>query len=575
MRPKHLLTVAGGCLLAALALSGQNIPADELRISSQPYRPPAPRTLSVQANLVEVRVVVRDTAGAAVGGLQQSDFQVFDNGKPQIISNFSVETSRAVAAATGTSAAAPAKPAPPARYIALFFDDLSMPLGDLVPARKATEDFVRRNLEPGDRVGVFTSSAAVTLEFTDDSRKVLDTLAQLRQRLRRASLGVSCPRMTPYQAHLIEDLHDIEAIDLGVEQGIAARCFSRDPMSLPQLPAVVRNQAAQMMGLVDQFSRDTLGVVRDVIRYLVKMPGRRMLVLTSSGFLTLTMPLQRVQDNLVEMAVGNGVVINSLDARGLVAESSSFDPEGGPPVPLPGRPDLQSLADRLAAEQRTQMNEALAYLAYGTGGRFFHNNNDLSRGVRELAAVPEYTYVLGFVPSDLKFDRSYHNLKVTLSDTPKLTLDARRGYFAPDKPKPVVVPTPDKFDAAVNASDAIAEFPASITTRSEKSATGDSILRVRLHVETRDLPFLRRDNRSRENLRFVLAVFDLQGKFLTGIEGEMTLALKDDTLARLTERGLEQGLSMRVPSGNYRVRLVMQERMHGRLAAESQSVAIQ
>ncbi len=62
--------------------------ANAPEISSQEE---ASTTFKVKVNLVEVRVVVRDAYGKAVGNLKQEDFQLTDNGKPQIISKFSVE----------------------------------------------------------------------------------------------------------------------------------------------------------------------------------------------------------------------------------------------------------------------------------------------------------------------------------------------------------------------------------------------------------------------------------------------------------------------------------------------------
>ena len=50
-----------------------------------------PTTFKVNVKLVVVRVVARDSQGHAIGNLQQQDFQVFDNGKPQTITQFSVE----------------------------------------------------------------------------------------------------------------------------------------------------------------------------------------------------------------------------------------------------------------------------------------------------------------------------------------------------------------------------------------------------------------------------------------------------------------------------------------------------
>ncbi len=51
----------------------------------------APATFSTKVNLVMVPVVVRDGKGKAIGTLQKEDFQLFDKGKPQVISRFSVE----------------------------------------------------------------------------------------------------------------------------------------------------------------------------------------------------------------------------------------------------------------------------------------------------------------------------------------------------------------------------------------------------------------------------------------------------------------------------------------------------
>ena len=55
-------------------------------------------TFSTGVNLVSVPVVVRDRDGHAVGTLRKEDFQLFDKGKPQIISKFSIEKTATPAA---------------------------------------------------------------------------------------------------------------------------------------------------------------------------------------------------------------------------------------------------------------------------------------------------------------------------------------------------------------------------------------------------------------------------------------------------------------------------------------------
>src|SRR5579871_6095996 len=89
-------------------------------------------TFKLRVNLVQVHVVIRDSHDKPVENLKKEDFQLFDQGKPQVITNFSVETpasrrERALAAArtqTATDANQSAAPDPntaslPERYIAL------------------------------------------------------------------------------------------------------------------------------------------------------------------------------------------------------------------------------------------------------------------------------------------------------------------------------------------------------------------------------------------------------------------------------------------------------------------------
>jgi hypothetical protein len=68
--------------------------------------PPVVRSF---VNEVLVPVVVLDAQGHAVGNLTKDDFQVFDNGKPQMITGFTI-----IKRATETSAAISSAPSPDA-----------------------------------------------------------------------------------------------------------------------------------------------------------------------------------------------------------------------------------------------------------------------------------------------------------------------------------------------------------------------------------------------------------------------------------------------------------------------------
>ncbi len=583
-----LLGLAG--FSVAILVHGQTITEDEVRWGARPYAPRTENAIRVQTNMVEVGVVVRDSHGKTVGGLTQADFEVLDNGKPQKTTFFSVENAPpplAAAPAAPSSADNPAPPPAPVakpkpRYIAFYFDDFSMPEGDLAFSRRAAEQFVRESLEPGDRIGVFTSSTMVFLDFTDDRAKLLAALGQLVTHQRRADQGpMSCPRLGPYQSWLIVQNYNVhsDAFDEALAEAVlCGNCSTGGRGSGAAISGcanIVRTQAQETVGLAEQYSLNTLGILSDVIKHLERYSGRRMLVLTSSGFFTQT--VQQKQDKLISEALHAGVVINSLDAKGLWAEPPGGDLSEGPAIVV--APNFMALKDRFDHMQKEYFNDPLAILAEGTGGKFFHNSNDLGRGLREMAALPEVSYVLGFDPADLKQNGSFHTIKVRLANKQDATIEARRGYFAPSKDNPAETPSAsalrsESLDRAVRSSDSPSDISATVSAETTEVDSGSEALKVAIHVDIRNLPFQRQTDRSVERLIFVTALFDQENHFLTGVEGIMDLNLKDATLAQLSTQGLNAKLSLQAPPGSYRLRQVVQEEVSGRLAALNTAVEI-
>jgi VWFA-related protein len=143
----------------------------------------------------------------------------------------------------------------------------------------------------------------------------------------------------------------------------------------------------------------------------------------SPGFLTQAPEARLTLMELVDQALRANIIIHTLDVRGLSTVGVSGNETH------PGGPDRMQLTSAEALAQ----SDVMAELAYGTGGTYFHNNNDADEGFRRTADAPDYIYVLGFSPE--KLDGKFHKLKVTLSAAGKggprkLTVQARQGYYA-------------------------------------------------------------------------------------------------------------------------------------------------
>jgi VWFA-related protein len=564
-------------IFAAIALSApllaQSISDDEFRWGSRPYVPQQPNAIRVRTNVVQVPVVVRDSNGRALGGLKKSDFELYDNGHQVEIASFTVENAapepvRATAPKQSVESTEPAPPppspvAPPTpRYIAFFFDDTSMRVSDTVFARKAAESFVKNSLKPGDMIGIFTSSTTVSLNFTNDVPKLLETLAKLRTHQRKANGGGSaCIWMNPSQAFEITQFY-MEHSD-ALNLAMAEKCGDARDVTI---------KAQNTLYLAEQFAQDTLGIISDVIRHLGRMPGQRMLLLASSGFLTQT--LAEKQDKVIDEALNANVIINSLDAKGLVAETPGYDEEYGP-VPIdPRAAKMLALYDEYKSMNREVMNDPLALLAEGTGGKFFHNRNDLDVGLRDMVAAPDVSYVLTFSPADLRANGSAHSLKVKLPESHGLSIQARRGYLAPSPNPTDSEKKQRRLDSAVLSSDNPDSLLTQLTTEAGTSGAGEPTLKVAVHVDITKLPFQTQGDRKVERLIFVTALFDNENHFLAGTQGIMDLRLKKETLATVSSQGLDAKLSLQVPPGNYRLRQVVQETGDGRITAISRPVEI-
>jgi len=379
-------------------------------------------TLKVTVKLVQVSVVLRDPKGHAVGSLKKEDFQLFDDGKPQVISSFSAEKAANAAGAEKRADATSARvilsqsnaPAAAGRDVAYVFDDIHTTFADL---ESATAAAARRlaALHPEDRAAIFTTSGQNGLGFTADRQKLQDALKSLRPHTLLS--GIACPPMTPYMADLIINQNDLEILALATED--ADNCAFGGAKDYMQAEHIAKQKAFEVLNTNSAELQSTVAVLREVVQRTSATPGSRSIVLVSPGFLTQTVDSRQALAELIDSALRADIVVNTLDVRGLST------PVPAPNASHPADPVMRARLDREEALERT---DVLANLAYGTGGTFFHNSNDLDEGFRCTADTPEYIYVLGFSPQ--KLDGKFHKLKVTLKNPERLTVQARQGYYA-------------------------------------------------------------------------------------------------------------------------------------------------
>jgi len=298
------------------------------------------------------------------------------------------------------------------------------------------------------------------------------------------------------------------------------------------------------------------------------MPGQRVLVLVSPGFMSTT--LQSEASELVDRATRANIVINSIDARGLYVPDVAGDIADPPRMAFPG--SGLKVTYRVAAQ--SAQDDVMAQLADGTGGKFFHNRNDVDEAMREAGAAPAFSYLLGFSPQNLKIDGRFHTLKVSLTSKEKLDIQARHGYFAPRTLADPAESTKQEIQEALFSQEEIHDLPVDFQTQFFKKDEAQARLAVLTHFDLKGIHFRKGQGRNNDQLTIVTGIFDENGNMVTGGQKVVDMKLRDTTYDRLSRAGFTVKSSFDLKPGTYLVRLVVRDAEGAQMAARNGAVVI-
>jgi VWFA-related protein len=379
-----------------------------------------------------------------------------------------------------------------------------------------------------------------------------------------------CPDVSYYQADLIVNQNDPMALQAAVQAAIACMTLDpTDPASVQTAQSMSRATASQVFNAGEEESRVALRSLRDAVRRIAATPGQRSIILVSPGFLTLA-DLHQDKTEIMDHAIRANVIISTLNARGLYTIVPGGDAS---------QPGFQSAtAARVGAQYQLASSQAeedvLAEMTYGTGGVFFHNNNDLVEGFKRVAARPEFVYVLGFSPQNLKLNGQLHTLKITVKSPSKLDVQARKGYYAPQHLADPQETAKQEIQDALFSREELRDIPLVMHTQFFKSSAESAKLAVLARVDVKHLHFRKENGRNQDDLTVVSGLFDRNGKLVTGNSKTVEMRLKDQTLESRLNSGITVKSSFDVTPGSYMIRLVVRDSEGQLMAAANGTVDI-
>src|SRR6202790_4296888 len=232
-----------------------------------------PAVFHAETRLVLVDTVVTDKKGNYIRDLAQKDFRVWEDGKEQQLTSFSYEEN--------TGSPANAKP----RYMVLFFDNSTMDMGDQAQARAAAAKFIDANAGPDRLIAIadFGGTVHISQNFTADAN-----------RLKQVVTGLKGSSVSP-----------------NGDSPVMVASLAPPPTG----PSLSNAE-------VDFGVHSVLLALRSVAKSLSTVPGRKTLVMLTSGF-PMNFEYQSEVTAVIDTCNKANVAIYPIDVRGLVAPDMS------------------------------------------------------------------------------------------------------------------------------------------------------------------------------------------------------------------------------------------------------------
>jgi VWFA-related protein len=535
--------------------------------------------IRISTDLVQTGVSVFDRQGRFIEGLKKEDFELKVDGKPVEVGFFeriatgSVGEEAQLGAARGDSRAKVkdtvkdavlAKPPDRGRVVIFFVDDIHIAPDNLKRAKDTIIRFIDRKMGHNDLVAITSSSGQVGFlqQYTDNKDVLKMAVSRLTYR-NYATRDIELPVMTDGQAMLINQ-GDKAVLGYFIEETV--RMMSVPP---PKAEEIVKRRARILMAQASGLIKGTLSTLETLSRRSAGLPGRKLIFFISDGF-----PLDAINGDtpdrlrrIADASIRSGVVIYTMDARGLVTDMMDATVDNPPS-------GLAAFASRAVGE------DVLNALAADTGGRFIHNTNvlgpDLTKALKETSVY----YLLAWRPNEEGGGKKFRSIEVRIKNRPELSVRVQRGYFeaTPEvKQKELAsaktAAPPDPLRKAINSLFPKRELPTRLALSYMDTPAEGSAIVASMKIESDALKFEQQGEKSTAVVDIAGTVFDAQGKTMDSFRQRLTITPASSAGGAKTQDIIYNYRATLKP-GLYQVRVAALDRASGQTGSAAEWVEI-
>jgi VWFA-related protein len=550
---------------------------------NKPAPPPPPQqsgdqddVVRINTSLVQVDVVVTKD-GKPVTDLTADDFEIYEDGRRQTITNFAYISNVLTSAQPAPSTAkknkdavvpyAPVKPTDPRRIMAFVVDDLGVAWENMPLVKQQLRKFINEQMEPRDLVAIIRTGGqlGVLQQFTNDKRLLLRAVERLRWN--------SCNRVGHYTFAPVGTSDFGGSICGGRSYDLSLHALRFIIDSMGYLPG--RKSLVLLSDSMPVESQENEGLGSGLLTSGTARDER----LSLGSNLDFTHALQAV----AEMAIRSSVVIYSVETAGLVYTG----PTAADPFPLGQRQvwaGAQGPAEN-GPQQTTRLmlqrsdilwarRQGGDIIARQTGGFPIRNSNsyDFDRILKDQAGY----YLLGYRPSEETFNRRFHRLKAKVKRS-GMALRTRFGFFGvtEEEAKRAKPATRSVANLALASPFAAQDIEVDLTSFYADDTDRVPVVRSFVYVDPKDMTFTRTDGRYHASLELYGVIFGDNGTIVEQRADAATFNFSDADYEQIARDGIGIGFDMPAKRpGAYQVRVAVRDKASSKIGTAGQYMAV-
>ncbi|MEO6259389.1 MAG: VWA domain-containing protein [Thermoanaerobaculia bacterium] len=524
---------------------------------AQDFGPLPPLTAHVDVNIVNVDVTVTGPDGKPVSDLTRSDFQIFEDGKPQVVTNFSMIqnlASRTDRAETGT-AVVTGKPDEIPRKVMLLVDNNHIEVVERNRALRTVEKYLGSRFPAEWAVATIGHTVQLIQPFTRDVASLHAAFDRVRH------MPTSFVQQEVDRSILSDRTRKYLDFATEYDYGESMRFSSREQTYRAMM--TMQNTARAVVDTARSYSAD------EGKKFMVLLTGGMEINTTFTAYSKgkpdgeleqVRLDMAKVLDAMVREANAANFTIHVVNARsrGMQApqhdvsnRSSGINLDGASLYRGRWGSDPIDVAD---------VDSAPLSIALGTGGMYLPSS-DLNESLERINVRTSNFYSLGYSPSHTG-DRLYHNIKVRVS-RPGVSVANRVGYYD--------LSSDDRLEEMLRARMTFerdtGKLPVHMEIGSARRTERSMVVPVQAALPMDRVTLLQRDDHYVGRVHVYLSVFDQNGRNVGFHHQTQEVTLSSALHESRNANTFRYNMNVRLQKGEFTVAMTLRDELSNELGS--------